>query len=74
MSDIFENARDQRFIVAPQILTDNELLIILTDIKFWNDNFDQLQYWCKNNNSQQQGMTVLVPDSQSLTAFCLRWS
>ena len=71
---VFDNAHKQRFLAAPEYLTDNELLIILTDITFWNDNFDDLQMWCEQNNSAQQGMTVVLPNKAVLTSFYLRWS
>lgn len=74
MSDLFENAKKQRFLVAPNYLTDHELLIILTDYKFWNEYYDDLELWCRENRSEIQGMTVALPDSPTLTAFCLRWS
>lgn len=73
MSDLFDNAKSVKFLIAPKYLTDQEL-IILTDLEFWNLNFDKLQEWCKLNNSEQQGMTVVLPNRKTLTAFCLQWS
>ena len=70
---LFDNGYLQKFIVAPEYLTDHELLIVLTDIAFWNIYYDDLQVWCKENNSKREGMVVVVPDETTLTAFCLRW-
>jgi hypothetical protein len=74
MTDLFNNAKDYKFLVAPNYLTDHELLIILTDIKFWNEYYDDLDTWCRENRSQRQGMTVVLPDAETLTLFCLRWT
>jgi hypothetical protein len=74
MTDLFHNAKDYKFLVAPNYLTDHELLIILTNIKFWNEYYDDLDAWCRENRSQRQGMTVVLPDAETLTLFCLRWT
>lgn len=65
-----------RFIVAPDALLDQagEQLIILSDLQYWNANYDALQHWCANNNSSVSGMVVSLASCQDLTAFCLRWS
>ena len=47
-------------------------VIILSDIEYWNDNYDALKEWCKEYDADVRGMTVTCSD-QSLTAFCLRW-
>ena len=72
--NLLDNANEERFIVAPDYLTDREILIILSDIAYWNNNYDDLEQWCLEYQSQRQGMTVVCPDKQTLTAFCLRWS
>ena len=66
-----------RFIVADPVVSQSfgtPCIIMLSDIKFWNDNFDELQTWCDLNGAEQQGMTVNIPSEAVLTAFCLRWS
>ena len=74
MSDIFENWKEQKFIVAPQYLLDKpEILIILTDISFWADNADSLVEWCEKYNCTTQGMTVCLPNEAALTMFMLKW-
>jgi len=47
-------------------------LIILSDVEYWNDNYDSLQQWCCDYDAEVRGMTVTL-DDQALTAFCLRW-
>jgi hypothetical protein len=66
-----------RFIIAdPDVAFDmgHSSIIILSDIGFWNENFDQLQTWCRHHGAEQQGMTVNVPNEETLMMFCLQWS
>lgn len=75
MTDVFEQWKQQRFIIAPPDLIDEGvILVILSDYKYWVDNTDELLLWCKENNCENQGMTVVIPSEKTLTAFCLRWS
>lgn len=63
----------ERFIIVPNELTDKRKMVILSAWEFWNDHETELQDWCKDNHSDFIGMTVTLPDSKTLTAFCLRW-
>lgn len=71
--NLFDNANRVRFLIAPNYITNQEILIILTDIGFWNVHFDELQSWCQANNGVREGMTVTLPDHKTLTMFCLKW-
>ena len=64
----------EKFIVitAAQIDIAVGNLVILCDVEYWNDNYDDLKQWCRDYNAEVRGMTVTM-DDQSLTAFCLRW-
>ena len=64
----------ERFIVVPDVLTDDVKIIILSDYRFWAEHQDELNQWCQETDSEAVGMTVTVPDLPTLTAFCLRWS
>lgn len=64
----------ERFIVVPDVLTDNSNMVILTDFRYWAENEDSLRNWCAENNTQFAGMTLLFPDKPTLTAFCLKWT
>lgn len=64
----------ERFIVVPDVLTDTEQMVILTDIHYWADHENDLREWCLDNSSEFVGMTVVFPDKRTLTAFCLTWS
>jgi hypothetical protein len=74
MNDIFAHWKEQRFIIAPDDLVDNEKLVILTDYNYWADNTDELIAWCQARNVVTQGMAVVFPDDVSLMEFVLRWS
>lgn len=62
----------ERFVAGISVNADENLLI-LSDFKFWNDNYDELMAWCNENGAQTRGMTVVCNDV-ALTAFVLRWS
>ena len=65
----------EKFIVIPaNLLEGNEKMVILAHYNFWAAHEDELRQWCRENNSVFAGMTVTVPDEQTLTVFCLRWS
>lgn len=72
--DIFHSWKEQRFIVAPEDLVDEEKLVILTDFNYWTEHVDELKQWCQRNGAENQGMTVVFPDDETLMLFVLRWS
>mgnify|MGYP003351319406 FL=1 len=72
--DIFHSWKEERFIVAPSVLVDNEKLIVLTDIAYWNIHYEELKHWCDQNLSETQGMTVVCPNDETLMLFVLKWS
>lgn len=51
-----------------------QTLIFLTDYKFWTDHEQELFEWCKLHSCTFSGMTVGVPDEQTLSLFVLKWS
>jgi len=72
--DILADWRGRKFVLADPALHDSQgHLIVLVDFGFWVDNYGDLERWCRNNNGQIQGMTVVLPTDQSLTSFLLRW-
>jgi hypothetical protein len=73
MNDIFETWKKQKFIIPTEI-KDYELTVVLTDAMYWSDNYYELCQWCKENNCDPKGMTVDIPDKQTLTLFCLKWA
>jgi len=75
MTDIFEEWKKTKFIVADYELLDQpEILVVLTDYKFWADHLDELKIWCENHKAIQKGMTVGFNTQEDLAMFVLRWS
>ena len=74
MTDLFQHWKQNRLVVAPTELTDNERLVILTDIQYWVYNLDSLNQWCKDRNAVVSGMTVVFGDEKTLVEFLLRWA
>ena len=74
MTDVFEGWKSSKFVIVESALIDicHGNLIILTDIEYWNDRYEELQAWSQEHNAEVIGMTVTC-DDETLTAFCLRW-
>lgn len=66
----------QRFIVTNFDKDDfgTEIIIVLSDIGYWNEHYDALIEWCGLNGCEVVGMTVDIPEEKLLTLFKLRWS
>jgi hypothetical protein len=73
--DVFGEWKNQRFVTVESNIIDiaEGNIIILTDVEFWNDNYDNLKSWCVYYNAEVRGMTVTCDDA-TVTAFCLRWA
>ena len=75
ITDIFQTWKENRFIIASKDITDGERIVVLTDIKFWVENLNELIEWCDNTpNAQSNGMTVTFNTDEALMLFVLRWS
>jgi hypothetical protein len=73
--DILADWKTNRFIVVGEELLDrDERLIVLTDLKYWSEHVDELVEWCKHNNMDTEGMTVVCGSDAEVTAFLLRWT
>ena len=67
----------RRFIVADSEVSQSfgvPVIAMLSDIGYWNQNYEDLREWCLQNNCMVQGMTVNIPDAHTLTLFTLRWA
>jgi hypothetical protein len=73
MIDVFEHWKNQKFVI-PKNIEGYDCTVVLSDIAYWNTHHEELYNWCDNYNCKIIGMTVDVPDSRTLTLFCLRWS
>jgi len=66
----------ERFVIADQELATyfrSEHLVVLSDVSYWADHYTELLDWCKQYNCKDVGMTIEIPDSKTLTLFCLKW-
>lgn len=74
-ADILADWKNQRFVVADNIIIGySEIVIILCDITFWNNNYNALAEWCDAHGVKLAGMTVELDTQEQLTLFCLRWA
>jgi hypothetical protein len=74
MTDILQHWKENRFVIAGRDLTDDECLVILTDISYWSEHMDTLTAWCHDRDAVTAGMTVTFGSERTLTEFLLRWS
>ena len=76
--DLLASWKENKFIVVESMLiedyTNTPHLIVLTNISYWADNSDALTEWCTEYKCRFEGMTVVIPDEQTLGLFVLRWS
>jgi hypothetical protein len=73
--DVMAEFKNRRFVVASAYVLDRtEHVVILSDIGYWSEHYEELMAWCNQHNSEVQGMGVTLPDSHTLTLFALRWS
>jgi hypothetical protein len=67
----------ERFIIADSLVAESlgsPIIVMLSSINFWIDNYEDLIAWCADNDAEIQGMTVNIYNDKTLTAFCLRWA
>ena len=75
MTDIMHDWKDRKFIVAEPDLGFSDIIIVLTDYKFWSEHIDELISWCRSTPGvTNEGMTVICNNQHTLTLFLLRWS
>ena len=68
--------KHSRFVVAASFLLENpgEHVVILTDLTYWSDHYDELEQWCEVHSGVIKGMGITLPDAHTLTLFTLTWS
>lgn len=75
MTDIMADFKDRLFTVLDNDFDDRfEYIAVLTDIAYWNTNFNKLMDWCGEHECEVLGMTVNIPDEQRAMLFTLRWA
>ena len=74
VDDVFADWKRNRFIVTDLSDTADCILVVLTDISFWSDNYEPLYEWAQEHGCRVVGMTVNIPNEETLTWFTIRWS
>ena len=75
IDNIFEHWQNNRFIIANDILEeDYDHIVVLTDVQYWVDNYEELTDWCSKNGGEVSGMVIEFPNELTMLLFCLRWS
>lgn len=77
MTDLFHEWKKQRFVVVPPTLLDGipfGPVVLMCDFKFWSENADECAEWCQQHQCRIKGMTIEMPNEETLTLFSLRWS
>lgn len=72
MTIVWDNPGRQRFVSVS--IFELGHTVVLSDIKYWNEHYDDLRQWCNTYNSKLEGMTVAIPDDKTYNLFLLRWS
>ena len=72
-TDIMAEFKHRLFTTVPDELGLGSHLIVLTDIEFWNKNYDELIDWCNLYNVSSMGMTVQCKSEEQVALFVLRW-
>jgi hypothetical protein len=77
MTNIIERKNNSKFIVYDDsYLSESncKYTVLLSHLKFWVKNIDELQVWLQAHDCTKQGMTVNIPDDERMVLFALRWS
>ncbi len=73
--DVLADWKNCRFArVDFELLDKPDIVVVLTDVPFWNSNFEKLKDWCDEYDCEIQGLTVKFNTEESLMMFCLKWS
>lgn len=77
MTDLMNDWKRQRYVVLPGELVEGRpfgITILMSDYNYWAEHVDECVLWCKQYGCRIQGMTIEIPDDETLTMFMLRWS
>jgi hypothetical protein len=77
MTDLMHDWKRQRFVVLPGELVEGSLYgitVLMSDYNYWADHVGECVEWCSQHGCRIQGMTIEIPDEETLTLFSLKWS
>lgn len=71
-ADLLKSWKQHRFIIPLPDLYPR--VVVLTDIGYWTENYDELRAWAQIRDCEVEGMAVEFFDQRTLTEFILRWT
>ena len=71
MTDIMEGWRNRRYVTSEY---EGRPIVVLVDVTYWSEHYNELVEWCDLTGCDPVGMTVDLPNPAALTAFALRWA
>ena len=75
--DLMTEMKGHKFYLVPEEYLEEDVnytSIILTDVAYWNKNFDELNRWCILNSVDMVGLSLKIYDPKIVMAFILKWS
>ena len=75
--DVLAEMKGHKFYLVPEEYLEEDVnytSIILTDVAYWNNNFDELNRWCILNSVDIVGLSLKIYDPKIVMAFILKWS
>jgi len=75
--DVLAEMKEHKFYLVPEEYLEEDVnytSIILTDVTYWNNNFDELNRWCIINSVDMVGLSLKIYDPKIVMAFILKWS
>ena len=75
--DVLAEMKGHKFYLVPEEYLEEDVnytSIILTDVAYWNNNFDELNRWCIINSVDIVGLSLKIYDPKIVMAFILKWS
>jgi hypothetical protein len=70
----------QRFVAVESAIAqdlgmkEGGVIVVMTDLTYWISNVDECREWCDKNGCRVKGMTIEIPDAETMTLFVLRWA
>jgi len=67
-----DQLKDHRFLVADYY--DEHIVVMMTDFRYWTEHTKDLLDWCDRHGCTIEGLTINIPDRETLDWFVLTWS
>lgn len=63
----------EKFLIQETPVYPGGFLVVLSDYKYWAQNFDELTDYCRERRLEQDGLIVVLPDEAEVLLFKIRW-